>query len=190
MPDRLRLRDDVLEHVRIVVAGGGTLAQGCAALGAHVLALDADLLDEAATAAAAERAGTATMLIVDAGGLLRGGGEGTAALAACVDGSWSALRSLANAAFIPSGYGRAVIVAPRRSDGEHAGAARAALDNLARTTSIEWARHGVRVVTIQPGDATPDSAVEDLLAHLASPAGDYFSGCSIELGAVPASANS
>ncbi len=187
MPDRLRLRDDVLEHARIVVAGGGNLAQACVPLGADVLTLDADLLDEAATAAAAGRVGAATMLIVNAAPLLGSAGGGTAALAACVDGSWNALRSLANAVFIPGGYGRAVIVAPRPSGGEHAGAARAALDNLARTTSIEWARHGVRVVTVQPGDATPDSAVEDLLAYLASPAGDYFSGCSIELGAVASS---
>ena len=188
MPDRPLLRDAVLEHTRLVVAGGADhVAQACAALGADVATLDADLLDEAATAAAAAEFGAVSILVVDAGALMQRGGDGLDALAACVDGAWSALRALANAAFIPSGYGRAVLLAPRPGDGEHAGAARAALDNLARTTSIEWARHSVRVITVLPGDGTPDSAVADLLAYLASPAGDYYSGCSIELGAVASS---
>ena len=188
MPDRLLLRDDVLEHARLVVAGGGAhVADACAALGAHVAVLGADLRDEEATAAAAAALGIVTTLVVDAGALLRGGGEGLEALSACMDGAWSALRAVANAAFIPDGFGKAVLLAPRPGDGEHAGAARAALDNLARTTSIEWARHGVRVVAVLPGDATPDAAVADLLAFLASPAGDYYSGCALELGAVGSS---
>lgn len=188
MPERSLLRDDVLEHTRLVVAGGaGPIAQACAALGAHVAALDADLADEEATGAAAATLGAVTILAVDAGALMRAGGDGLDALAACVDGAWSALRAVANAAFIPDGYGKAVLLAPRPGDGEHASAARAALDNLARTTSIEWARHGVRVVAVLPGDATPDGAIAELVAFLASPAGDYYSGCSIELGAVGSS---
>ena len=34
-----------------------------------------------------------------------------------------------------------------------------------------------------PGDATTDDDVAQLIAYLASPAGDYFSGCAFTLGA-------
>ena len=188
MPERPLLRDDVLEHTRLVAAGGAAhVADACAALGAHVAALDADLRDEDATAAAASTLGAVTILVIDAGALMRAGGPGLDGLAACVDGAWSALRATANAAFIPDGFGKAVLLAPRPGDGEHAAAARAALDNLARTTSIEWARYGIRVVAVLPGDGTADAAVADLLAFLASPAGDYYSGCALELGAVGSS---
>ena len=188
MTDRLLLRDEVLKGSRVALAGGAeAIGAACEALGARVATLEADLRDEEATLAAAERLGAVATLVCDAGALLRGGGEGLDGLAACVDGTWSALRAVAVAALIPAGFGKAVIVAPAPGDGEHATAARAALDNLARTTSIEWARHGVRVVAVLPGDGTPEHAIADLVAFLASPAGDYFSGCSVELGAVGSS---
>ena len=38
-----------------------------------------------------------------------------------------------------------------------------------------------------PGDATTDDDVAQLIAYLASPAGDYFSGCAFTLGATTAS---
>jgi hypothetical protein len=37
---------------------------------------------------------------------------------------------------------------------------------------------------VLPGDATADDDVATLIAYLASPAGDYFSGCAFALGAV------
>lgn len=178
----------MLEHTRLVVAAGADhIASACAALGAHAASLDADLADEDAVAAAAAGLGAVSMLVVDAGAIMRAHADALEGLGAAVDGAWSATRALANAAFIPNGYGKVALIAPRPGDGEHSGAARAALDNLARTTSIEWARHGVRVLAILPGEATPDAAVAELVVFLASPAGDYFSGCSIELGAVGSS---
>ena len=63
-------------------------------------------------------------------------------------------------------------------------AARAALENLARTLSAEWARYGITVTAIAPGRSTTDDEVASLVAFLTSVAGDYYSGCRFELGAI------
>jgi citronellol/citronellal dehydrogenase len=74
-----------------------------------------------------------------------------------------------------------VLLAPRPGDGTHAHAARAALENLSRTLSIEWSRYGIRTTTITPGPRTSDDEVAGIVAYLASPAGDYFSGARLDL---------
>jgi NAD(P)-dependent dehydrogenase (short-subunit alcohol dehydrogenase family) len=80
-----------------------------------------------------------------------------------------------------AGGGRLVYLAPPSSvAAEHADAARAGLENLARTLSIEWARHGVTAVAIAPGEASA-AEIAALSAYLASPAGAYFSGCLLDL---------
>ena len=71
--------------------------------------------------------------------------------------------------------------APPADASEHSDAARAGLENLSRTLSIEWSRHGVTAVTIAPGATTAGSEVAALAAFLASPAGAYFSGCLLDL---------
>jgi citronellol/citronellal dehydrogenase len=83
----------------------------------------------------------------------------------------------------PAG-GKLVLLAPAPGAGSHAAAARAALENMARTLSIEWARHAIRTTAIAPAEATAPAEVAALVAYLASPAGDYFSGCVFALGAV------
>lgn len=104
-----------------------------------------------------------------------------AALRECLDFAWEASHAVANAAFIGAGRpGRIVYLAPSPG-AEHADAARAGLENLARTLSIEWARHGVTTVAIAPGAATPPGEIAALCAYLASPAGAYFSGCLLDL---------
>jgi citronellol/citronellal dehydrogenase len=115
------------------------------------------------------------------------------ALRTCLDATWNVTRAVVNLAFLgaePSssdrpGSGsatrRIVYLAPASAAGEHAGAARAGLENLARTLSIEWARHGITLVTIAPGEATAAGEVAALAAYLASPAGAYFSGCLLDL---------
>ena len=55
---------------------------------------------------------------------------------------------------LPPPRGLIVLIAPPPGDAHHA-AARAGLENLARTLSIEWARHGIRPVAILPGGARP-----------------------------------
>lgn len=185
------LRPGILSGVDAVIAGGAEgVGQACAALGADVHRLDADLLDEDATSAAAAALGSADLLVCDAATRFREAGGGPEGLRAGVEGSWNTMRAVVNARQRPAGHGKIVLLAPRPGDGPDAGAARAALENLARTTSVEWARLGIRVVALWPGDATADGAVAELVAYLASPAGDYFSGCVLELGAAEPSGSS
>ncbi|HWF71971.1 MAG TPA: hypothetical protein VG186_01430 [Solirubrobacteraceae bacterium] len=113
------------------------------------------------------------------------GAGGPAALRAAVDDAWSAIHAIATAAFIPSGQGAVIVLlAPRPRDGQYASAVRAALENLARTLSIEWARFAITTTAIAPGAGTTDEEIAALVAFLVSPAGGYFSGCRFELGAV------
>ena len=91
-------------------------------------------------------------------------------------------RALAGAAFIPAGRGgRIVYLAPAPAAAAHAGGARAGLENLARTLSIEWARHGVTAVAIGAGEHSSAAELAALAAYLASEAGAYFSGCLLDL---------
>jgi NAD(P)-dependent dehydrogenase (short-subunit alcohol dehydrogenase family) len=200
------LRAGLLEGVAVLFAGAsgtppsGALAveagETCAALGASVSTCspDADLPEpekevvlDAAVASAASEQGRLDLLAVDGAGLfaeaLARGGGGHAALRACVDGAWNATRAVVNHAFLQAAEprGRVVYLAPPPDAGEHAGAACAGLDNLARTLSIEWARHRITTVTIAPGTRTMAGEVAALVAYLASPAGAYFSGCLLDL---------
>jgi NAD(P)-dependent dehydrogenase (short-subunit alcohol dehydrogenase family) len=178
-------------------------------LGARVACLDAmngeRAAEEDALQAAAERAlagpGRIEMLVVDGGGIFAAAGAGRAGLGVCLQAAWDVTRALANAAFIGEGRhgGRIVYLAPPAPDPAaaagaatpatataapepHAAAARAGLENLGRTLSVEWARHGVTTVTIAPSASTAPGDVSALVAYLASPAGAYFSGCVLELG--------
>jgi NAD(P)-dependent dehydrogenase (short-subunit alcohol dehydrogenase family) len=75
---------------------------------------------------------------------------------------------------------------PGTAPDPHADAVRGAVENIARTLSIEWSRHGIRTVAITPGARTTDGQLAALAAYLASPAGDYFSGARLALGEAPA----
>jgi NAD(P)-dependent dehydrogenase (short-subunit alcohol dehydrogenase family) len=120
------------------------------------------------------------MLVVDGAGLFAADG-----LRACLEGAWDATHAVVNHAFLPAEQSpsarRIVYLAPAPGAGEPAGAARAGLENLSRTLSTEWARYGITVVTIAPGDRTAAGEVATLCAYLASPAGAYFSGCLLDL---------
>ena len=78
--------------------------------------------------------------------------------------------------------GKVVLIAPRPDAGAFAQASRAALENLARTLSVEWARYGITATAITPGCATTAEQLAELVCFLVSPAGDYFSGCRFSLG--------
>jgi citronellol/citronellal dehydrogenase len=198
------LRAGLLDGVTVALAhAGGAIAQavqaGCAALGARVLDLplsdgdgDGALLGEdaidAAVDASVERAlvdgGSVEMLVVDGAGLFAAG-AGRAALVESMQACWSVTRAVVNRAFMAEMSNppprRIVLVAPAPGAGEHAEAARAGLENLARTLSIEWSRHAITPVAIAPGDDTAADEVAALVAYLASPAGAYFSGCLLDL---------
>ena len=167
------LRDGLLEDTVVLTAPATGAAGACAALGAEIVTLGAPALDEEAMAAAVDpRAGA---IVVGGAELFAGGG-----LTFALDAAWCAVRAAATAAFIPGGGGKVVLVAPR-PEADYAPALRAGLENLARTSSIEWAQYGITPTAILPGPETSDDEVAQLVAFLISPAGDYYSGCGFAL---------
>jgi NAD(P)-dependent dehydrogenase (short-subunit alcohol dehydrogenase family) len=175
------LRAGLLEGTVVATAGGAeAIAAACAALGAATPALEADLLDEEAVTAAAAQLGAVGTLVCDAAPGFISAGGGVEGLTLGLEGAWNAARAVANAIWRPGDGGKLVLLGPRPRDGAHAGALGAALENTARTLSIEWARYAIRPTAVLPADATADDELATLVAYLASPAGDYFSGCAFD----------
>ncbi len=204
------LRAGLLDGVRILLACAdrspgplaGALAPTLATLGTSVLECpalaDGEPCSQEAIAQALRRLRPSQvhphLLVIDAAGIFEAayaaglerlpGAPGAAAqraLSACIAASWNAVRVVVEESFLARhSSGRVVLLAPAADAGQHALAARAALENLARTLSIEWARHTLTTVTIAcaPGRAGEAAA---LTAYLASPAGAYFSGCVFDL---------
>jgi citronellol/citronellal dehydrogenase len=128
-----------------------------------------------------------------------------------VQGTWLMTHAAATKAFIPQGGGKVLSVTLSPHNGMpgmvHSGAARAAVENMMRTLAIEWARFGIKTCALAAGQfATetlltkyPQVVVDNLersipigragraeemawlVAYLASPAGDFFSGTTITL---------
>jgi NAD(P)-dependent dehydrogenase (short-subunit alcohol dehydrogenase family) len=121
-------------------------------------------------------------------------------------GTWLMTHAVATKAMIPAGGGKIVNVTLSPHHGlpamAHSSAARAAVENLTRVLSIEWARFNVRLTAIASGhfeteaiQKYPEPVREGvartvplgrlgrpeeqawLVAYIASPAGDYYSGC-------------
>ncbi len=204
------MRPGLLEGVALLVAGppapagpqGAAVARAFAELGAAVSTCVPHAEDEPAVdravAAALAGAGALHVLAVDGAGLFahacgaeRGDGEGEgavggeatpSALRTCMDAAWNVTRAVVNLAFLPAPapVQRVLYLAPA-PEGEHAEAVRAALENLARTLSVEWARHGIAAVTVAPAAGTSVEEVAAVAAFLASPAGAYFSGCLLDM---------
>ncbi|HUO73707.1 MAG TPA: hypothetical protein VMU39_23250 [Solirubrobacteraceae bacterium] len=177
------LRERLLAGRTIALGGrgpSGALRDRLAALGAAVseLELSSALDDEQAVELVRAR-GRLDALVHDARGAFAGGGQ--PALTAALEETWRATAAVANGALIAAATGKVVLIAPPPDAGPHSGAARAALENLARTLSIEWSRYGITTTAILPGAGTGEDAVDDLVAFLLSPAGDYYSGCRFEL---------
>jgi len=161
---------------------GHAVCEACEQLGARVhsyardSAADETAMDAAVASAAADPGGIG-MLVVDGAALFALDG-----LSACLDSAWDATRAVVNLVFLPAGReGRIIYIAPSPNAGDQADAARAGLENLARTLSVEWARNEITVLTIAPGDTTISGEAAALTAYLASPAGAYFSGCLLDL---------
>ena len=161
------LRPGLLEGVRVAVAGAGVLGS---AVAARASALGANV----------DPGGEEADVLVWDGAAAFAAASGVEAVRAALDLGWEAIRgAVADGQLI-------VLLAPPPGDA-HAEAARAGLENMARTLSIEWARRGIRPVAIAPGAMTPAGEVAELVAYLASAAGGYFSGCRFDLGRVPGS---
>ena len=199
---RTILRPGLLQGTSLLLAGAPTplaavVERAFCKLGARVFTCLPDGEDEAtidsAVAAVLAEAGSIDMLVVAGGGLFHDGAS--TALRACLDSAWNVTRAVVNTAFLPAGRGgRIVYLAPALDAGAHALAARAGLENLARTLSVEWARHNINVIAIaagggaggvptpdRPGPDNPAEELAALAAYLASPAGAYFSGCLLDL---------
>lgn len=169
---------------RVIALGGESEVFGppLAALGARLARLPATL-DEDAMASAVDPASDVLVHDLRPAFGNTGGDDG---LRAALDGAWIATRAVATTAFIPGERGgRVVLIAPPANAADPAAAGvRAGAENLARTLSIEWARHGITTVAVTPGPDTGDAELGALAAYLASPAGAYFSGCRLALGEV------
>lgn len=175
------LRQNLLAGRIVALAGASPPAvrDALVGLGAEVLELDA-ALDEDGAREWAAGAGGIGALVYDAGSWFGDGGN--RALQESLERAWVATRALATGALIPAGAGKVVLIAPRPTAGPLAAASRAGLENLARTLSVEWARHGVTAVAIAPGEETSEDHLAELICFLVSPAGEYFTGCLFELG--------
>jgi citronellol/citronellal dehydrogenase len=128
-----------------------------------------------------------------------------------VIGTWLMTHAAATKAFIPQQGGKVLSVTLSPHNGMpgmvHSGAARAAVENMMRTLSIEWARFGIRLCALAAGQFDtevvrtkyPPEVSRNVprtiplgrmgteeewawqVAYLASPAGDFFSGAVITM---------
>ncbi len=187
------------------------------ASGGSAEAVAADIRDEQAVEALVdsviERYGRIDLLVNNAGGQFLAPAETISAKGfrtvteLNVQGTWNMTHAAATKAFIPQGDGGKVVsvtLSPHHGmpGMVHSGAARAAVENMMRTLAIEWARFGIRLVAIAPGQIDTEvfrtkypqeivatvpatiplgrlgrpEEIAWLIAYLASPAGDFFSG--------------
>ena len=72
-----------------------------------------------------------------------------------LEGTWLMTHAVATRAMIPGGGGRVVSVTLTPRNGMpgmvHSGAARAGVENMTRTLSVEWARFGIRLNAVAAG---------------------------------------
>lgn len=124
-----------------------------------------------------------------------------------LDATWYLTTQAAQRSMLPAGYGKVVCITMTPSRGmpgmSHSSASRAAVESLVRTWGAEWASRGVRAVAVAPGIVhteamerygidpaqvatvvpagrlqTPQEVAE-LVAFVASPAGDYITGTTL-----------
>jgi NAD(P)-dependent dehydrogenase (short-subunit alcohol dehydrogenase family) len=199
-------RPEPLEQTAAMIADGGGRAD----------AVPTDIRDAEAVAelidGTLERHGRLDVLVNNAGGQFLSPAESISpkgfrtVVELNVQGTWQMTHAAATKAFIPQRSGKVVSVTVSPHHGMpgmvHTGAARAAVENMMRTLSIEWARFGVTLCAVAAGQFDTEVlrtkypkevsenvartvplgrlGTEDemawLVAFLASPAGDFFSG--------------
>src|SRR5215213_6463285 len=205
-----RRAEPLAETVATIESFGGT---------AHATSLDIrdDEAVEALFDAILERNGGLDVLVNNAGGQFLSPAEAISpkgfrtVVELNVVGTWLMTHAAATKAFIPQGRGKVLSVTLSPHNGMpgmvHSGAARAAVENMMRTLSIEWARFGIRLCALAAGQFKtetlmtkyPQVVVDNLersipigragrseemawlVAYLSSPAGDFFSGTTVTI---------
>jgi citronellol/citronellal dehydrogenase len=187
--------------------------------GGKAEAVVADIRDESAVSelveGVLERHGRIDLLVNNAGGQFLSPAESISAkgfrtvMELNVQGTWQMTHAVATKAFIPQGGGKVVSMTISPHNGMpgmvHSGAARAAVENMMKTLSIEWSRFDIKLCAIAVGQFDTETLRTKyppeisknvarsvplqrmgreeemgwLVAFLASPAGDFFSGCVI-----------
>jgi citronellol/citronellal dehydrogenase len=180
-----------------------------------------DIRDAAAAAAfvagVVDRHGRLDVLVNNAGGQFLSPAEAISAkgfrtvIDLNVQGTWQMTHAAATEAFIPRRGGKVISVTLSPHNGMpgmvHSGAARAAVENMTRTLSVEWARFGIKLTALAAGQFDtevlrtkyPREVTENvsrtiplgrlgrpeemawMVAYLASPAGDFVSGAVITI---------
>jgi citronellol/citronellal dehydrogenase len=218
-------RATALELARLgaVVVGCGrrsepleSMADAVGELGGRAEHVAMDIRDEDAVEqlfdGVLERHGRVDLLVNNAGGQFLSPAEAISpkgfrtVIELNVVGTWLMTHAAATKAFIPQRRGKVLSVTLSPHNGMpgmvHSGAGRAAVENMMRTLSVEWARFGLTLVALAAGqfdtetlrtkypkqvvDAVPrtvplgrlgtEEEMAWLVAYLASPAGDFFSG--------------
>ncbi len=159
-----------------------------------------------------ERHGKIDLLVNNAGGQYMAGAETITpkgfrtVMRLNVEGTWLMTHAVATKAMIPVGRGKVVSITLSPHHGmpgmAHSSAARAAVENLMKVLSIEWARFGISLNAIAAGQFATDTLLTKypkpivdamastvpaqrlgtadeiawLVAYLASAAGDFVSG--------------
>ncbi len=202
-------RPEPLEETVALAQGGGVEAETC------------DIREEDQVEALVERTlerhGRIDLLLNNAGGQFLTPAEDITpkgfrtVIRLNVEGTWLMSHTVATKAMIPGGGGKIVNVTLSPHHGlpgmAHSSAARAAVENLTRVLSIEWARFDIRLTALAAGHFATDTlrtkypkpvvdgvastvplgrlGTEEefawLVAFIASPGGDYFSGAIITL---------
>jgi citronellol/citronellal dehydrogenase len=189
--------------------------------GGRCEAMDCDIREEQQVAALVdgvlERHGRIDLLVNNAGGQYMTPAEDITpkgfrtVVSLNLEGTWLMTHEVATRAMIPESRGGKIVnvtLSPHHGlpAMAHSSAARAAVENLTRVLSIEWARYGIKLTALAAGHFRTDALrkypepvqqgvaytvplqrlgepeeLAWLVAYLASPGGDYLSGTVLTL---------